>query len=381
MAAITIALVTLVALDITGVARIALTLAFVTFAPGWAALGHSRMADGVSKIAMAVAVSLTVCTGAATVMVWLRAWRPSVLFYGLGATSLVGLLWGATRSTRTVEPGAASVPVELGAVSGPVELGAAPVPVEMPASAMPVPDDVTPVDQPRRSAVVSGRLCLIRVSVRVMFQARPPFAAKDLIDFFAGVSDRHPFTDFHRDGDDGAVLETAESQRLEIRRNSVVYSETKPLDFAEAKQHVVYLLGEVQRHFEVGTLANPSCRLHATLASDAGGLPSRLLADAAQRHAPLLGTGPVGVGVRFTGQSDDPRHTWQAMLEPAGADGLLSLDVTTDFPLPADNPSTVGGFLERSHHFLTTGVVPFVEALAAPPVDEPSSSDGRSLGR
>jgi hypothetical protein len=91
-AGVAAALLLMAALGAGGPARILLALAFVTFVPGWAVFGHLRLVEGLSRIALAVAMSLTLCTALAQCLLWLRRWDPSMLLTVLGAASLAILL-------------------------------------------------------------------------------------------------------------------------------------------------------------------------------------------------------------------------------------------------------------------------------------------------
>ena len=69
-----------------------LALAFVTFVPGWAILDWLPLGYGVSRLALAVALSLTLCTATAQILLWVGLWHPLTLLYVLGSLSLFGLL-------------------------------------------------------------------------------------------------------------------------------------------------------------------------------------------------------------------------------------------------------------------------------------------------
>jgi hypothetical protein len=347
-ALVTLALVALVGLDITGPLRLLLALGFVTFVPGWAMFGHSRLADGTSKVALAVAASLTGCTVTALAMAWLRAWHPFALFYALGAASLLPLVWRAARrpARADTDPADTEPAVDEAAPS-------APVPVAAPAG--------TP--RPPAAEAAAEQLPLSGIAVRVVFLTRPAFAAHELTDLFAAIQDDHPFTDFHRDAA-GAVMDLPGSRRLEIRRDGLDYRETAPFDFQQARRRAVDLLGVIQERLGVQYLTNPSYRLEATVAAS-GPLPGvdpHLLAifDSAA---------PVAVGFRLSGTSDAPQFTWQVIMEPDTVGGRVAVDLITDFALPAAGPGAVGEHLQQSHHFLTGNVVRFLESLRAPSGD------------
>ncbi len=90
-AMLTVALLVTTALDGGGPAAVALAVAFVTFVPGWALLGWVPIAVGASRVALAVLVSLTLCTATSQSVLWLHLWRPAVLLFALGLPSLIAL--------------------------------------------------------------------------------------------------------------------------------------------------------------------------------------------------------------------------------------------------------------------------------------------------
>ena len=115
-------LLDMVAAGLTGPVRIVLALTFVTFVPGWALLrllpplrlmadGHSSavvvevpLIAGTAKVAMAVALSLTLCTLSAQGLLWLRVWNPSALLAVLGGLSLVALAESFVRTSTSSGP-------------------------------------------------------------------------------------------------------------------------------------------------------------------------------------------------------------------------------------------------------------------------------------
>ncbi len=362
----------MVALGVGGPPRILLALGFVTFVPGWAVLGHSRVVDGVSKIALAVAASLTICTATALAMAWLRSWHPFILFYALAAASAVSVLrpvrHHAPPSPAAPEPAAPAPPPAATAATAPTPEPAAPAELEPAHRPRPA--------QPRRHTVRSENLRLDEVSVRVVFPTRSPYTAKELTDLFAAVNGRYPFVDFHRDGDAGAVMETNGARRLEVRRGYLDYSEVQA-DVRKVQRHAVELLGQAQRLLGVQFLASPSCHLRATwhtgpnsVGGDVSGPFARAAGVVPEDHGLLSSTGAVGVGLRFTGQSAEPRHNWQVTMEPNGQDGHVVIDVATDSDQTADGPDAAGEHLEAAHRFLTKTVVRFVESVVEPPTDE-----------
>lgn len=92
VALVTAALLVMTALGLTGIVRTLLALALVSFVPGWALLGHIRLAEGQSMLALAVALSLTISTAAALILLLLRMWQPYVLLYATGTLSLIGVV-------------------------------------------------------------------------------------------------------------------------------------------------------------------------------------------------------------------------------------------------------------------------------------------------
>lgn len=103
-AAVTVALLVVAGLGVTGWARIALALAFVSFVPGWAVLGHVRMAENASRVALAVALSLSLGTVAALSSLWLQVWHPRALLDVTAALCLMALAWHLARPRQTPIP-------------------------------------------------------------------------------------------------------------------------------------------------------------------------------------------------------------------------------------------------------------------------------------
>lgn len=91
-AGLTAALLILAAAGVAGPARLLLALAFVTFVPGWALLGHLPLAHGVARLALVVALSLTICTALAQALLWLRWWNPGAMLAVLAAATLTVLM-------------------------------------------------------------------------------------------------------------------------------------------------------------------------------------------------------------------------------------------------------------------------------------------------
>ena len=91
-ATVAVILLALVAGGATGPARILLALAFTTFVPGWAILDWVPIGHGMTRVALAVAVSLALCTGAAQAVLWLHVWQPLAVFYVLAPLSAAALL-------------------------------------------------------------------------------------------------------------------------------------------------------------------------------------------------------------------------------------------------------------------------------------------------
>jgi O-antigen/teichoic acid export membrane protein len=75
-----------------GLARIALALVFVSFVPGWTVLNHVRLAEGTSRLALSVALSLTLGSAMAVSSLWLHLWHPRALLDGMGATCILALV-------------------------------------------------------------------------------------------------------------------------------------------------------------------------------------------------------------------------------------------------------------------------------------------------
>lgn len=96
-AVVTAGLLLVVGLGLTGPVRVLLALSFVTFVPGWAILDWIRLAEGISRVALAVALSLAICSAAALMLLWLRRWEPFLLLYVTGAVSLIAVVWHLAR--------------------------------------------------------------------------------------------------------------------------------------------------------------------------------------------------------------------------------------------------------------------------------------------
>ena len=86
-----------------GPLRELLALVFVTFVPGWALLPHPFKRWS-TQAALAIAISLTVGSGASAVMLWLSLWAPTVLFALLAAVSCTLIVPRLLRRVRAVRP-------------------------------------------------------------------------------------------------------------------------------------------------------------------------------------------------------------------------------------------------------------------------------------
>jgi uncharacterized membrane protein len=97
---LTSSLLLMAGVGVTGWVRTVAALVFVSFVPGWALLGYVSVGPPWSRSAVAVGLSLTVCTAGALVMLWVREWRPYVLFDALAAACLAALLLHLARDTN-----------------------------------------------------------------------------------------------------------------------------------------------------------------------------------------------------------------------------------------------------------------------------------------
>ena len=100
-AAVTATLLLVVGLDAGGPARILLALAFVSFVPGWAVLDWGPFQESRTKVAVAVVLSLTICSALSLGQLWLRSWRPQAVFDVAAASCLVAILAHLSRGHRT----------------------------------------------------------------------------------------------------------------------------------------------------------------------------------------------------------------------------------------------------------------------------------------
>lgn len=96
---VTIGLLSVAAADLRGPVRVLLALVFVSFVPGWAVLDHAPMAGGWSRVALSVAISLSMCTAAASALAWAGRWQPSVLLNVLGVASILAVVSHLVRRT------------------------------------------------------------------------------------------------------------------------------------------------------------------------------------------------------------------------------------------------------------------------------------------
>ena len=89
---VTVVLMVLVVAEVTGVVRLILALAFVTFVPGWALLDHvTLVAGGSARMAVAVALSLTIATLSSLALLWLHVWHPVALLGVIGSVSVLAV--------------------------------------------------------------------------------------------------------------------------------------------------------------------------------------------------------------------------------------------------------------------------------------------------
>lgn len=99
-AAVTATLLLLVGLDAGGPARLLVALAFVSFVPGWAVLAWGPFEDRRTKVAVAVVLSLTICTALSLAQLWLGSWRPQAVFDVAAALCLGAILAHLLRAER-----------------------------------------------------------------------------------------------------------------------------------------------------------------------------------------------------------------------------------------------------------------------------------------
>jgi hypothetical protein len=112
-ALVTGALLLMAGLGMTGGPRLALALVFVTFVPGWTVLNHVRLAEGTSRIALSVALSLTLAAAATLSSLWLHLWHPRGLLDLMGAMCLFALVWHLARGGRPPVPTTVQTPASV----------------------------------------------------------------------------------------------------------------------------------------------------------------------------------------------------------------------------------------------------------------------------
>jgi hypothetical protein len=68
--------------------------------PGWAVVTNWASAARTSIVALSVLLSLAICAAAATITLWLDAWRPIGLFYATASASAIAIILGLLRRHR-----------------------------------------------------------------------------------------------------------------------------------------------------------------------------------------------------------------------------------------------------------------------------------------
>lgn len=90
-------LITLADTGHAGLPRTILALAFAFFVPGRAIVANWRRFAGWSQAGVAMVLSVTLLTLAATVFLWAHLWNPLLLFQVKAGLSLAGLAVAAAR--------------------------------------------------------------------------------------------------------------------------------------------------------------------------------------------------------------------------------------------------------------------------------------------
>ena len=99
-----VVLVVVISLGPSGPIRGVLALGFLTFVPGWAVVTHWASGARLSRIALSVLLSLSICTACATISLWLHVWQPLVLFYVLAIASSIAIVARLVRHRAVPEP-------------------------------------------------------------------------------------------------------------------------------------------------------------------------------------------------------------------------------------------------------------------------------------
>lgn len=105
---IAVGLIGLVAEGGSGIARIVLALAFVSFVPGRAVVSNWPRLAHWSQFGMSVVLSLAILTFVATAALWVHAWHPVGLFLIEASLSTVALVAGMLRRHQYAGDEAAS---------------------------------------------------------------------------------------------------------------------------------------------------------------------------------------------------------------------------------------------------------------------------------
>jgi uncharacterized membrane protein len=90
------------ALDAQWAGRPLVALAFVLLVPGYAVVGHLRLDPLVAVITIAIALSITVGTIVAQLMLWLGLWSPAAAQVVVGVPAIVLLGLQLSRPQRRV---------------------------------------------------------------------------------------------------------------------------------------------------------------------------------------------------------------------------------------------------------------------------------------
>jgi uncharacterized membrane protein len=82
----------LAGIEVESPLRVAVTLVFVLLVPGYAVVGHLRLADPVSTLMLSITVSLALGALVAQLLVWQESYSAERAFAWLAAISLIGLV-------------------------------------------------------------------------------------------------------------------------------------------------------------------------------------------------------------------------------------------------------------------------------------------------
>jgi hypothetical protein len=180
-------------------------------------------------------------------------------------------------------------------------------------------------------------------------------------EFYARISDAHPFDSFTLLGESHAAMITEDVSRLELDRWQLDFDMTTS-EFDTFHSNAVDIVANAVEHFQIVQLRLDQVRLRAVVVADdetplGDVVPDQLVRLSAAQYGRL---GDVeGVGLRVTGDHPAEEMGWQVEIEPYYANrNLLYIACTTQ---PYGEPrESIDSYLHASYRFLTDNVREFI---------------------